>query len=80
MSHELSDDAVPLAGFWIPCAVLPVRHQLQSVREAHLPRHRRQEVHAKTVKPRIVGVVLFSVHHHVRHLLSVNGRAGFMQE
>lgn len=74
MSHEFSDDAVPFADFRVPCAVLPARHQLQSVGEAHLPRHRRQEVHAKTVKPRIAGVVLFLVHHHVRHLLSVNGR------
>lgn len=69
MSHELFDDAVPLAGLRVPRAVLPVRHQLQPVREAHLPRHRRQEVHAKTVKPRIPGVVLFVMHHHVRRLL-----------
>jgi len=81
MSHELSDDAVPLAGLRVPRAVLPVRHQLQPIREAYLPRHRRQKVHAKTVKSRIPGVVLFVVHHHVRRLLRpMPNEPGFMQE
>lgn len=67
MSRELSDDAIPLAGFRIPCAVFSVRYQVQPVREAHLPRHRRQKVHAKTIKSRVPGVVFFLVH--IRRLL-----------
>lgn len=69
MSHEFSDDAVPLPGFRVFRAVLPVRYQLQSVSEADLPRHRLQKVHAKTVKPRVPRVVFFVVHHHVRYFL-----------
>lgn len=81
MSHELSDDAVPLSCLRVPRAVLPVRHQLQPVREAYLPRHRCQEVHAKTVKSRVPGVVLFVVHHHIRGLLRPTpSESGFMQE
>lgn len=79
MSHELSDDAVSLAGFRVPRAVLSIRHQLQPVREAHLSRHRRQEVRAKTVKSRVPGVVLFVVHHHVRCFLRPTPNE-FMQE
>lgn len=69
MSHELSDDAIPFAGLRVPCAVLPVRYQVQPIRKAHLPRHRRQKIHAKTIKSRIPGVVLFLMHHHIRRLL-----------
>lgn len=78
MSHEFSNDAIPLPGFRVFSTVLPVRYQLQSVREADLPRHRLQKVHAKTIKPRVPRVVFFIVHHHVRNFLYVKA-AGSMQ-
>jgi len=80
MSHKLSYDAIPFAGLRVSCAVLPIRYQLQSVREAYLSRHRCQKVHAKTVKSRVPGVVLFVMHHHIRRLLRPTSELGFMQE
>lgn len=69
MSHEFIDHAVPLAGFRVPRAVLPVGHEFHSIREAYVLRNHLEEVHAKTVKSRVSRVVLFVVHHYVRSLL-----------
>lgn len=71
MSHEFIDDAVPLPSLGVPRTVLPVRDELQSVREAYLPRHRLEQVHAKTVKPGVPRIVFLVMHHHVGSLLQV---------
>lgn len=72
MLHKLKHHAVPHAGVMVARAVLPVRHQIEQIVEAHFLGHALQNVDAEPIKAAVAGEILLRVHHDVGDLLDTD--------